>query len=436
MDEVTLHDGFVPLGSSSAPVPAVSLGAGCIWLDAYRAVTTHGGRYVQGGGCTTVGVGGFVQGGGFGSFSKAFGTGAAHLLEAEIVTADGRVRIVNAVREPDLFWALRGGGGGTFGVVTRLTLRTHDLPRRFGVVHWTLRAISDAAFRRLLDRFVALYADHLFNPHWGEQASARPGNVLEVTMLFQGLDAAQAQAAWQGLITFVAAHPREYVAGDDLLIADIPARHFWDEAYMSQVLPSAVARDTREGAGRDNWWWKGDSQQVAAFWHGYESAWLPQRLLHGENRAAFVDAWFSASRRWPVTLHFNKGLAGGSASAIDTSGATAMNAKVLDAFALAIIACDGPTAYLGLSETDLATARRNRSHIRQAMQALRNVIPDAGCYMSECDYNLPDWQRAFWGDNAQRLQQVKKRYDPTGLFMIHHGVGSDGWSADGFTRTG
>nr|WP_246396133.1 BBE domain-containing protein [Gluconacetobacter tumulisoli] len=56
--------------------------------------------------------------------------------------------------------------------------------------------------------------------------------------------------------------------------------------------------------------------------------------------------------------------------------------------------------------------------------------------MSECDYNLPDWQRAFWGDNAQRLQQVKKRYDPTGLFMIHHGVGSDGWSADGFTRTG
>ena len=71
------------------------------------------GRYVQGGGCTTVGVAGLVQGGGFGSFSKAFGTAAASLLEAQIVTADGKVRVANAVQEPDLFWALKGGGGGT-----------------------------------------------------------------------------------------------------------------------------------------------------------------------------------------------------------------------------------------------------------------------------------------------------------------------------------
>ena len=105
--------------------------AGCIWLEAYDAVTTKAGRYVQGGGCTTVGVAGLVQGGGFGSFSKGFGTGAANLLEAEVVTADGQVRIANASTNPDLFWALKGGGGGTFGVVTRLTLRTHELPSDF-----------------------------------------------------------------------------------------------------------------------------------------------------------------------------------------------------------------------------------------------------------------------------------------------------------------
>jgi hypothetical protein len=51
-----------------------------------------------------------VQGGGFGSFSKGFGTGGANLLEAEVVTADGTVRIVNAFQDPDLFWALKGGG--------------------------------------------------------------------------------------------------------------------------------------------------------------------------------------------------------------------------------------------------------------------------------------------------------------------------------------
>ena len=169
MDAVTIHDAFSPEGSGAAPVPAVSVGAGCMWLHAYQAVTGGAGRYVQGGGCTTVGVAGLVQGGGFGSFSKAFGTAAASLLEAQIVTAEGKVRVVNAVQEPDLFWALKGGGGGTFGVVTRLTLATHELPKTFGAVFMSLQAHSDAAYRRLLARFVDLYATSLFNPHWGEQ---------------------------------------------------------------------------------------------------------------------------------------------------------------------------------------------------------------------------------------------------------------------------
>ncbi len=85
MNKVTLHDTFVATGCpATAPQPAVTLGAGALWSDAYAAVTTRGGRYVQGGGCTTVGVAGLVQSGGFGSFSKNFGTAAASLLEAEV----------------------------------------------------------------------------------------------------------------------------------------------------------------------------------------------------------------------------------------------------------------------------------------------------------------------------------------------------------------
>lgn len=134
MNQVTLHDAFVDQGCAGrvSAVPAVSAGASAMWMDLYQAVTTEGGRYVQGGSCTTVGVAGLVQSGGFNSFSKRFGNAAAGLLEAEIVTADGRVRVVNECQDPDLFWALKGGGGGTFGVVTRVTLRTHDLPRFFG----------------------------------------------------------------------------------------------------------------------------------------------------------------------------------------------------------------------------------------------------------------------------------------------------------------
>jgi hypothetical protein len=70
------------------------------------------------------------------------------------------------------------------------------------------------------------------------------------------------------------------------------------------------------------------------------------------------------------------------------------------------------------------------------MQALYRIVPDAGSYVSESDYFLRDWQQAFWCPNYARLMEVKRRYDPEGLFTVHHGVGSDGWSADGFTRNG
>jgi FAD/FMN-containing dehydrogenase len=165
LDEIVVHDAFVPQGCAAqlTPIPAITVGAGSMWLHTYEAVTSDAGRYVQGGGCCTVGVAGLVQGGGFGTHSRAFGTAGASLLEAEIVTADGSVRIVNACREPDLFWALKGGGAGTFGVVTRLTLRTWELPASFGSVSTTIHARSDDAYRRLISAFVAFYASSLCN---------------------------------------------------------------------------------------------------------------------------------------------------------------------------------------------------------------------------------------------------------------------------------
>ncbi|HET8875838.1 MAG TPA: BBE domain-containing protein [Casimicrobiaceae bacterium] len=68
------------------------------------------------------------------------------------------------------------------------------------------------------------------------------------------------------------------------------------------------------------------------------------------------------------------------------------------------------------------------------MSALRGVAPNAGSYVSESDYFADGWQRAYWGENHARLRSIKARYDPHGLFVVHHGVGSEDWSADGFAR--
>ncbi len=136
----------------------------------------------------TVGVAGLVQSGGFGSFSKRYGTAASSLVEASIVTADGKLRTVNDCNDPDLFWALKGGGGGSFGVVTSLTLKTHDLPEFLGGASLTIKAASDQDFRRLLARFVDFYADALLNPHWGEGITFSSDNVLDISMASAGLE--------------------------------------------------------------------------------------------------------------------------------------------------------------------------------------------------------------------------------------------------------
>src|SRR5258705_8310953 len=236
MNSVVLHDAFVAQGCAGkqAPQPAVTVGAGTIWKQAYDAVTTKGGRYVQGGGCTTVGVEGLSQGGGFGSFSKNYGLASAALLEAEVVTADGAVRIANACTNPDLFWGLKGGGGGSLGVVTRLTLRTRELPDFFGGIFATIKARSDAAFRELTAWIIRFYREHLFNRHWGEQISFGGDNTVTVSMVFQGLDRARAENVWRPFFEWVASSPQKFSIEQPMRIVNVPARQFWDAEFLKK----------------------------------------------------------------------------------------------------------------------------------------------------------------------------------------------------------
>ena len=437
MKSITLHDAFVAQGceGKQAPQPAVTVGAGAIWAQAYDAVTTKGGRYVQGGGCTTVGVAGLIQSGGFGSFSKNYGLAAAALLEAEVVTADGAARIVNACKHPDLFWAIKGGGGGSLGVVTRVTLRTRELPEYFGGVFATIKATSDATFRKLIARIMSFYHDQLFNRHWGEQIAFQRDNRIEISMVFHGLNRQVAAELWRPLLDWVAGSPQDF-SMERQVILEIPAQHLWDYESLRQKVPDAIVSDDRPGAPEGNFFWAGDHGQVGQVLHAYKSVWLPAALLESDQQARLVEALFASSRHWSVSLHFNKGLAGAPAAEVAAAKETATNPAVLDAFALAIIAGGGPPAFPGIPghEPDVAAARQRASEISKAMGELRKVVTNAGSYVSESDYFEPSWQQSFWGANYPRLAAVKKKYDPTGLFFVHHGVGSEEWSADGFIR--
>ena len=464
MNDIAMHTEFVPQGCEHTlqPQPAVTLGAGTIWMQAYDAVTTKGGKYVQGGGCTTVGVAGLIQSGGFGSYSKHYGLAAGGLLEAEVVTADGEIRIANACTNPDLFWALKGGGGGSYGVVSKLTLRVHDLPEFFGVANFTIKAASDDAYRRLIREFVSFYQEHLFNDHWGEQARVSPDNTLVISMISHGLDTGQAKKVWQPFLDWVARSPHAYSLEGRLVIGSIPARHFWDVQWWKEHWPElpfpnpngnrlialfdhvlgylhqqpVFDFDHRPGAGPNNAWWNGDAGQVGWFIWGYESLWLPASLLENDAQQRLADALFASSRYSGVELHFNKGLAGAPPDAIAGAKDTAMNPAVLTAFALAIAGDAQGPAYPGIPghEPSVVAGRKAAERVDRCMDQLRAIVPNAGSYVSESNYFENGWQHSYWGSNYPRLAEIKRKYDPDGLFFVHNGVGSEQWSADGFTK--
>merc|ERR1719382_1550617 len=105
----------------------VTVGAGVQFWQLYNEATKQK-RMVVGGTCSTVGHAGFTLGGGYGDYSRMYGSGATNLVEAEVVLADGRKVVANTCGPyADLFRALRGGGGA-FGVMTKATYRTYSWP--------------------------------------------------------------------------------------------------------------------------------------------------------------------------------------------------------------------------------------------------------------------------------------------------------------------
>ena len=436
MSAITLHDAFVGAGCDGQDTPqaAVSIEAGAIWGHVYPDVMVRAGRYVQGGGCMTVGVAGFLSGGGFGSLSKQFGIGAASLIEAEIVTADGEIRLANGCTNSDLFWALKGGGGG-FGVITRVTLRTHALPDTIGAVIAAIRATSDDAWRRLVAKTIDFYREALFNPHWGEKLRFEPGNVLSIQLLFQNLSQPEAEALWRPFFDWVGAAPHDFeIIGKPLVVAG-PGRRFWDPAVL-RAIPGVVVADDRPGVPQGNIFWAGDGAQVGWLLYAMQSTWLDASLLEADQSGKLVEALIAAAKHVRVELHVNKGLAGGQPEAIAGAKDTSMNPAVTQAFALAIIGAAAPSAYPGVPghEPNEEQAKTRAAAVTTAMDELRKVAPGTGSYVWETDYFQPNWQDSFWGDNYAKLRAIKDKYDPEGLFFLHHGVGSEDWSADGFTR--
>jgi hypothetical protein len=436
MNKITLHKTFSPKGCKNLKgSPAATLETGAIWLQAYEAITTRGGRYVQGGGCTTVGVGGFIQMGGFGSFSKKWGLGASNLLEAEIVTSDGKVLIANACTNPDLFWALKGGGP-SFGILTKITLKTHTLPKYFGSVSLLIKARSDNAYKKLLSQFFFFYRDHLLNPYWGENVRIHPNNNFEIAMVCQGLTEAQAKNIWKPFIEWVKKQPGDFEIITKPHFTFIPSQKWWDYNYRSKYLPASIISDNQPHAPKGRFWWAGNDREVDVYLHAYDSAWLPEKLLSDRSLKRFIQTLFESSRWNDLEIHFQKGLAGAPKNVIEAAQNTPINPIAHRSFGLLISVSGQKKAYKGIKEHEpnVSRARKGVETVKKSMALIRSLIPNAGAYGPESDFFARNWQERAWGPHYKRLLSIKRKYDPVGLFVGRHYVGSEFWSTDGFTK--
>lgn len=426
MRQVTVHTVFVPQGApDDTPTEhALTVEAGTRWLEAYEAATKAG-RYVQGGGCTSVGAcGGFTFGSGFGSFSKRFGTGAGGILEVEVITANGSIVVANRYQNTDLFYALRGGGGGTFGIASKVTLLTHPIPDTVGIVTGSIQAKSDAAYRELIESFLRLYPDNLDNPAWGESVHFGSDNQFGFRLTFLDLPKEDGMAALEPFLAPLRDRPEDFDVKPEVQF--LPFRDLWNPDYWDQNNPDFITRDPRPSAPKNQFWWTGNQGELSVFWNTYKSRWIATQLLR-DDPSGLADAFFDATRQAGFIFQVNKGLSGEHPEAEKRDRETAVHPQAFDAAALVIMASAQQHRYTNVvgREPDPRQAQKDARALDRAMDVIALVTPGAGTYSTESDYFLENWQEAQWGPNYPRLLEIKRQVDPGNLFRVHHGVGSE-----------
>jgi FAD/FMN-containing dehydrogenase len=348
-------------------------------IDVQRALTRRG-LTVPSGSCPTVGIGGLALGGGPGLAGRRFGLTSDNLLAARVVTADGRVRHVDADTGEDLYWACRGGGGGNFGVVTSLTLKTHRVTgASYFFVSWPWSQASEAiaAWQRFAPEAPPALTSILSLGTTGGGATPR---VSALGQYFGDV------AALRRLV-----RPLTRVAGASLSTGS--------SSYFTMVLRWAGCLDGGLAAchrsTRSSFYAKSD---------------YFDRPAGPRGRARMID-WIERRQRTPSL--------GSGALLLDAYGG-ALNRPARDATAFVHRDMLFSVQYLAYF-SGAPAGRASRRWINGTWRALR---PHASgeAYQNYIDPDLDGWQRAYYGSNLARLREIKKQVDPDFRFRFPQAI--------------
>lgn len=372
--------------------PAIKLGAGVLGYKATEAAHAAG-LVVVGGECPTVGIaGGFTQGGGHSVLSTEFGLAADQTLEFEVVTAAGAVVKASWKQNADLYWALSGGGPGTYGIVTSLTVRAFP-DTTIGGATLTIAAAyttqdlfnqAVTAFHAMLPNMTDLGASVSYlltnsalqiNPVTVYNSSAEyvQNTVLApfVTKLAQlGVPALA--------VSYSSLSYNDHYA---TYMGPLPNGHLAVESYNfgSRLIPRSVIENNNDGFNTV-------IRNLTA-----------QGVIAGVSAGSFANAQSASNAAHPAWR-----------SAI-------MQLQLITLWDNAADAWDA----------NLAAQKQMTDNIVPQIMA---ITPGSGTYVNEADFNQPTWKVDFFGSNYDKLLTIKNKWDPTGVFYILKGVGSDAWT--------
>lgn len=362
MEQIHIDDGEVTIQAGAELVPI------------YETLSSQG-VTIPGGSCASVGITGLTLGGGYGLLARWKGLTCDSLLSVEMVSAAGKIIAASSSQNADLFWALRGGGGGNFGIITSLTYQAHSIDKvTVYQLSWNWSEI---------ERIVQFWQT------WASQTDDRHTSILKLVP--ESVDSVFVVGQFVG----TEAELRQVLA---------PLLELAPKAVSIETLPYIEAVYAFAGL-------KPGYPKRLAHWHGSQTKFknasdYVARPLNADGIATVVR-FLKQTPSKNIVLQFDS--YGGAIAKIPSDATAFPHRQVL---------------FNIQYQTYWTKPQDQTAHINwvRNFRAAMQPYVTGGCYVNYCDRDLKNWQTAYYGNNWQKLKQVKQKYDPGNFFQFEQSV--------------
>ncbi|KAK1138616.1 hypothetical protein N8T08_002146 [Aspergillus melleus] len=396
MKEFKFHKSFKAC-ESSEPQMAGTIGAGVQDGELFEMMAKHNAIAV-GGTNSDVGVVGWALAGGHGYATGQYGMGADSIIEAELVTPEGDALTVNECQYPDLFWAIRGGGGSTFGVVLTVTVKAHPMPS-VGIVNFDVSPRNHTSPKQWWNTVASLHKE------MAELQDAGYAGYYTISgppMLFHNTIFAYNVSSAEEARKLVQPLEKALNRANSTVKTEVSA--LWTKSWyelIEELGPLADATDV------------GTKRSVSA------SRLVTRKAI--EDTALFAQ---TLEKIGPQFTEQKNGVSNPSMSGTMTVGKTPVDSALNPAWRDTVVHLITGQHWDDTLSEDIANETVYDMTYDKGY-ALRQLAPDSGAYINEANSYEPNWQWSFWGPNYPRLLAIKQKYDPNNLLWCRTCVGSE-----------